>query len=140
MSKKLTPAAANIRATISGAMRTGSNRLAKFTPAPVTVIYGGGSTLPCPTEPVHPEPSAVSPTDAKCAAVRAACAAKALAQFKRNITRRATALKAAGAKSWPSFQEFVMLEGDGPHEASRCAEYLSTFPLPAKARNTRAAA
>lgn len=45
---KLAPAAANIRATAAGGLRTGIGRFGNPAPAPVTIIYGGGSSLPAP--------------------------------------------------------------------------------------------
>lgn len=137
-STKLTPAATNIRNTYRGGMRTGRQD-ERPAVSPVTVYQGPGPTsLPHTLDklapPVHPAPSTAVPAAAKCAAIKAALAAKALAQFKRNITTRANKLRALGAKGWPSFAEFVLLEGDGPYDAKRCAEYLSTFPLPRKAK------
>lgn len=79
-------ATANIRATASGGLRTGLSAMRNTAPAPVTIIYGGGSSLPCPVAPQHPEPSNVNPTAAKVAALQAALrrskrAAKAVAKL-----------------------------------------------------------
>lgn len=132
-SSNTTAAAANLRATVRGGLRTGR---AAPAPAPVTVWAGNGPTsLPrtlhgiAPVQ--HPEPSNVDPAVAKCAAVRAQVAARAMAQVKRNITTRANKLRALGSATWPSFEEFVALYGVAPaNPAADCADYLSVCPLP----------
>lgn len=126
-------ATANLRATVRGGLRTGR---AAPAPAPVTVWAGNGPTsLPRTLDGIapvqHPEPSNVDPTVAKCAAVRAQVAARAMAQVKRNITARANKLRALGSATWPSFEEFVALYGVAPaNPAADCADYLSVCPLP----------
>lgn len=97
---KLSTAAANVRATALGGLRTGLSGMRDTTPAPVIVYIGPGPTNMPPTldgiKPAqHPEPSNVNPTAAKCAAVQAAAAARAAA--KRS--RKARAAKAATPKA-----------------------------------------
>lgn len=53
MAAKRNQARANIRATLKGGLRSG---VRKVDPAPVTIIYGGGSSLPAPETVQHPEP------------------------------------------------------------------------------------
>lgn len=82
--------AANIRATSMGGIRTGLSGMRNTQPGPVTIIYAGGSNLPCPTKVTHPEPSVVDPTAAKVAAV--------LATIKPRKARKPAATKAKSTR------------------------------------------
>lgn len=119
MSKLNTTASRNIKSTFAGGLRTGNRNVA---PSPVTIIYGGGSSLPCPVAPRHPEPSSVDPTVAKCAAVaRAARAAKRKAR-----TPRAAKAKPAPAAKLPALR--VLQDGRDFYNARRgTGELLHSF-------------
>jgi hypothetical protein len=132
---KLTAAAANIRATALGGLRTGLSGMRDTTPSPVTIYIGGGPTnMPATLDGIapvkHPEPSTTNPTEAKCAAIRAQVAARAAAA-------RATKRRAAKPATGPVLRKLPKGTFARDHALKLCAKLANGAPHAVKVVQAR---